>query len=317
MMRKSRPRRIGRATAALAATVLAVTLGGCGDPTWSSTVDEYDDAYLTELRDVLVASEIVSDTGVEPGFFERPANIPPRFASVELVEGAELADLPTLFEEVSVLAEQYDDEVPPLRFGPLAEPAEFLQFSGRITAAGAEELFEYILDGAWQWPRVHVGGDGPGAMYTTQTLASFEDLEPIAVASAEPLPSVLDIEEMHQDFQIEEPHMIGAVELGGARLTPEILEALRLIETTDGDLVAGMPLPVISIEYGRASDGYIHSARVGVHVEDFADLDREEIRVRAEAAGYPALCEATQEILADIADLRVGTTSCRVNSTRI
>ena len=310
----------GRPSRRMAGALLALTgllgMSGCA-LMGVATEDVYTDEFLAELRDTLEASQLVSHTQVEPEFYERAENIPPRNATVELAPTAQASDLPALLVELTAVAEKHGEDVPRLDFTPLPAPTASLTFSGSVDIDEAEELIGYILDGDWIGPVVHVPKAGEPRLRTTAAIDSIDQLSALAEVTTAPLPSTIPADSVVQWLAIENPHMVTEARVAGIRMTPEFMAALLEMDATDELLQEGMPIPSIDVGYASSSDGYIHRASLGVRVDDYEHLERDEIRQRAEADGYAAMCDELAEILSEVPDLQTSSAGCRVNSVPI
>lgn len=293
-----------------------MSLNACDRVSPVSTTGHFDDAYLTELRELLLGSELVEHTDLEVGFYERPVNVPPQEAEVDLVDGAQLNDLNDLIEDLSALAEQHDEIVPTLSFGEL-EGVGSLRFDGRMDAQQAEELFGYLHEFGWQQPRVNLPLEESGRLLVNAEADSLTDLAAF-VDNHESVPSFIATEEMRQYFTITDAQMVTEVQLAGNEVTAELLDALQAIDDS-GDAIQGtLPLPSIELSYASSSWGYIHRLQVEVRVDDYDDLERDEIRLRARQDGYEALCSTVGDLLTEVSSLQESSAaSCRVNAVNL
>lgn len=306
-----------KAGAMLTAVLLTLPLSACGLLSAATVSDRYDDAYLEDLRETLLASDLVVDTQVGPGFYERTSSVPPKEATVDLVEGARLADLPELIEAVSALSEQYDEKVPALNLRELVE-TEFFVFEGRMDAQQTEELNAYILEVGWQRPQVYMSIErDDGAMLVSGEVESVSDLTEFQDGHAS-LPSFMNPDKLRQMIDVSDAKMVNEVWLGGKELTDELIEALQTIDDLDDLVQDGMPSPSISLSYASSSGTYVHRLKVTARSDDYNDLERDEIRVRAEEDGYAELCTDAGELLAAVPGLEASSSvDCRVNAVNL
>lgn len=302
-----------RSAAALFVLAGLLITAGCGQRE-VPIEDVYSDDYLTELRETLLASEHVLSTQVGPKFYERPANLPPQDAWVELAAGTQPSALPPLLAELSELAEHHGEDVPRLRFDTLPEPMDSLTFAGSLDEDDAQELLDYLLDGEWQDPVVFVPTEGSPMMRTRMAVSSPEELLTLTDTTTAPLPAIIPVEAVQQHVTIQQPHMVTRVEIAGAQMSPEFMTALLDMDGTDELLADSMPLPVINVGYASSSTGYILRPELSVRVDGYDELERDEIRQRAEADGYAAMCEAIGEIFSQVPGIQTSGVGCRVNA---
>lgn len=311
---------IGRLTTRTTAALLALTglvgVSGCAF-SGISTTDVYADEFLGDLRDTLQASDLVLETQVEPEFYERPQNVPPQNAAVELAPGTEMHDLQPLLVELTALASQHGEEVPRLDFAPLPDPAASLTFSGSVDATQAEDFIDYLMDGNWMGPVIHVSEKDEPRLRVTASVESSERLLDLVEVTAAPLPTTIPPGRVFQWLTVEQPHMVTGAAIAGEQMSEEFMTALLAMDATDDMLAEGMPLPSIDVGYASSSDGYIHRPSLTVRVDAYDGLERDEIRQRGRDDGYGAMCERLEEIIAEVPELQTSTTDCKVNSVRL